>query len=103
MPPLNFQFIPINCINPNPQKGDSSLQTKFRYPKRHTTEVLTNIFGQYAAFADIRWYYFTAEILNRKSKPIVKVGIIGGDSTLHNVICSYVCLKQSAPRSFDGL
>lgn len=29
--------------------------------------------------------------------------MVGGDSTLHNLICSYVCLKASAPKSFDGI
>jgi len=91
MPPLNFQFIPVNCANPIPQKGDSSFQTKFRYPKRPSIEILSNIVGQYAAFADA------------KCKPVIKIAVVGGDSALHNVISSFINLKKSTPRSLDGL
>jgi len=90
MPPLNFQFIPCNCDNSAPSKNDVTI-SPFKYPKRSSLDILTNLIGQYAAFA------------NPKSKPLIKIGILGGDTTLHNILCSYICLKTTAPKSFDGL
>ncbi len=37
------------------------------------------------------------------SKPVIKLGILGGDGTLHNFVCGYAALKIAAPKLFDGL
>eukprot|EP01119_Soliformovum_irregulare_P008913 TRINITY_DN2200_c0_g1_i3.p1 TRINITY_DN2200_c0_g1~~TRINITY_DN2200_c0_g1_i3.p1 ORF type:complete len:847 (-),score=229.92 TRINITY_DN2200_c0_g1_i3:85-2625(-) len=87
LPPLNFNFVPIDCEVIVTDESSS----RSRYVKRSAVDALSNIMGQYAAFADV------------KGKPFVKIAIVGNDATFHNVLTSYVFLKQSAPRSFDGL
>ncbi len=58
LPPLNFQFIPMNCTNAIPTKEeeltDESSNSKVKYPRRASLDVLANIIGQYAAYADTK-------------------------------------------------
>jgi len=37
------------------------------------------------------------------SKPTIRIGIIGGDVSFHNILNSYVYLKATIPKSFEGL
>mmetsp|Transcript_21886 Transcript_21886/g.30594 ORF Transcript_21886/g.30594 Transcript_21886/m.30594 type:complete len:867 (+) Transcript_21886:249-2849(+) len=90
LPPLNFQFIPVNCDNTAP-KDDKEIDSTVRFPRRQSVDALTNIFAQYAPFAD------------PKNKPIIRVAIVGSDGTLHNVLQAFAFLKCIAPKSFHGL
>eukprot|EP01114_Cavostelium_apophysatum_P010369 TRINITY_DN2400_c0_g1_i3.p1 TRINITY_DN2400_c0_g1~~TRINITY_DN2400_c0_g1_i3.p1 ORF type:complete len:869 (+),score=260.87 TRINITY_DN2400_c0_g1_i3:249-2855(+) len=89
LPPLSFEFTAVSSEN-YPPFGDE-LQNKVKYPKRPSFDILATIIGKYAPFSDA------------KNKPVVKIGLIGGDALIHNVFCSYINLKTVAPKSFDGL
>jgi len=88
LPSLIFQLYTINCDN---STKNAVLQGNLKYPKRHAMEVLSSILEQYVPFADSR------------NKPVVKIGILGGDAAIHNFVTSYVSLKSSASKLFDGI
>eukprot|EP01118_Nematostelium_gracile_P018609 TRINITY_DN8324_c0_g1_i1.p1 TRINITY_DN8324_c0_g1~~TRINITY_DN8324_c0_g1_i1.p1 ORF type:complete len:419 (+),score=77.21 TRINITY_DN8324_c0_g1_i1:47-1303(+) len=82
MPPLDFHFTYLICNNNQPQRGDTSLQTKFRYPKRSPQDLLSKVISEYMGLTDT----------NRKT--IIRIGVVGGDSALHNLINAYSSLRS---------
>jgi len=86
--PLIFQFIAFQSDN---SVSSGTLDTSSKYFRRSSIDIIMNIVGQYAAFSD------------PKSKPTIRIGIIGGDVSFHNILNSYVYLKATTPKSFEGL
>eukprot|EP01122_Echinamoeba_exundans_P011311 TRINITY_DN4451_c1_g1_i1.p1 TRINITY_DN4451_c1_g1~~TRINITY_DN4451_c1_g1_i1.p1 ORF type:complete len:699 (+),score=129.24 TRINITY_DN4451_c1_g1_i1:113-2209(+) len=90
VPSVEFLFR-VSGFTLTTQTKDSSYNTRYWYPKRESTELLANLLRDYTQFASPAY------------RPVVKVGIVGNDATMHNIICGYVCLRLQQPDLFDRL
>ena len=90
LPPLLFQVHSINCDNTMKQ-GTMYSNTTNKYAKRGSMDVLSNIIDQFTSIGD------------PKNRTLIRVGLVGGDNTLHNIVTSYVCLRNTNPKLFENV
>lgn len=103
LPPLDFRPELINADN----SVDVVAQGKF--PHRFSMDLIASILDSKEQCDTTRSnsnFFFPTiafESSTPEAIPIGRIGIVGGDSTLHNILCSYVTLKLNAPQLFDYL
>lgn len=90
VPSVEFLFR-VSGFSSTSQAKDSSYNTRFWYPKRESTDLLANVLRDYTQFASSAY------------RPVVKIGVVGNDATMHNIVCGYVCLRLQQPDLFDRL
>lgn len=87
--PLDIQM-KLGEFGPSTLTGERVSHARHHYPKRPSFDILLEMLESYLK-------------LECPSKPLVRIGIVGGDSTMHNVVSGVVCLRVSRPDIFEKL
>jgi hypothetical protein len=94
MPPLDLNIRFAGFSNPPPNR-DSNYNTTLHYPRRESLDTLYNILYPYITALDPN--------VPQTMRQLVKIGIIGNDATIHNLVAGVVCLRLSYPDWWDKL
>jgi len=90
-PPLNFltKSVPFQVSD---VVVDTGAHTRHRFPKRESYEYLTEILTQAQEL-----------VVPGEQPPIVKIGIVGGDDTIHNLATGFIMASSVHPELVESL
>lgn len=80
----------MGAFGPDKITGEKVTHARHHYPKRQSFDTLLEILEGYLKTDTI-------------SKPLVKIGVVGGDNTMHSLVSGIVCLRVTHPEIFDKL
>lgn len=92
LPPLDISYREGSFEITSSSPKEYTSFSRHHYPKRESYNILNDILKEYYNKVD-----------THHDRPLVKIGIVGGDSTIHNIVSGVVYLKLSNPEYFEKL
>eukprot|EP01113_Clastostelium_recurvatum_P023155 TRINITY_DN2767_c2_g1_i2.p1 TRINITY_DN2767_c2_g1~~TRINITY_DN2767_c2_g1_i2.p1 ORF type:complete len:942 (-),score=292.73 TRINITY_DN2767_c2_g1_i2:45-2669(-) len=93
LPPLLLQVVGLKCANTKPRKGDEYYDNNLKYVlRKQCYQTLLGIVTPYTKMPSPKGH-----------KHVVRIGIVGGDSTIHHLTSAHVCLRREHPQFFTAV